>query len=259
MASVLVSKRDSVYTLTLNRPERLNALDLPTIAEFRKICEELHAKSPRAVIVTGAGRGFCAGADLIAIPAEGTSIGERIASQMASHFNPAVLAFRGLPCPTIAAVNGVAAGGGASLALLADICVASRSATFVQVFGPRLGLVPDLGATWTLPRLVGRARATALALLGDKLDASTAVEWGLIWKAVPDDTLMAEVNAIADRLAAGPTAAFREITMALEVSLDNTLEQQLELERNAQQRRGNDPNFVEGVAAFKAKREPKFS
>ena len=249
---------EDVVTITLNRPQRLNALTLTMVRELRAVFEQLTRTKPRALILTGAGRAFCAGADLVDNELSGAQAGERIAASMAADYNPMVQAFRAIPCPSIAAVNGVAAGGGASLALLADLVVAARSATFIQVFGPQLGLVPDLGATWLLPRLVGQARARGLALLGDRLDAQTAAEWGLIWRAVDDAELVSVALALATRLADGPTSAFREIREALDVSLGHSLQQQLAHELEAQRRLGNQPQLEEAVRAFREKRKPRF-
>jgi len=249
---------EPVVRLTLDRPQRLNALSLQLVDELRAAFQALQGASPRAVILTGAGRAFCAGADLLDAQFEGPGLGDRIAALMQERYHPMIEALVALPCPLIAAVNGVAAGGGASLALLADLVVAARSATFVQVFTPQLGLVPDLGSTWSLPRLVGRARARGLAMLGDRLDAATAEAWGLIWKAVDDDRLEATVSELAARLAAGPTSAFRELKLALDGSLEHPLREQLEVERQAQRRLGDQPHLEEAVRAFREKRPPRF-
>jgi 2-(1,2-epoxy-1,2-dihydrophenyl)acetyl-CoA isomerase len=160
--------------------------------------------------------------------------------------------------PIIAAVNGTTAGGGVGLALVADICIAARSATFISVFGPRLGLIPDLGVTWHLPRLIGRARALGMALTGDRLPAETAAEWGLIWKCVDDAALMGEAMAMANKLAKGPVNAFGEIRKALDAAGHNTYDEQLEYERLTQGQLGDHPNFTEGVKSFLTKKEPNF-
>lgn len=249
-----------VMTVRMNRPDRLNALDRVMVAELHQVFAEAAAAPPRALVLTGAGRGFCAGADLLDWPFDASADrGRAVAESMQQHFNPMVAAYYDLACPKIAAVNGVAAGGGANLALLADIVVAGHSASFVQVFGPRLGLAPDLGGTWLLPRLVGRARALGLALLGDKLDARAAAEWGLIWRAVPDAELMTVVSALAEQLAKGPRQAFAAITKAIDGGLDRDLPAQLDVERELQGRLAGHPDFGEAVAAFAAKREPRFS
>jgi 2-(1,2-epoxy-1,2-dihydrophenyl)acetyl-CoA isomerase len=174
-------------------------------------------------------------------------------------FNPLVRDLVRFPKPVVVAVNGVTAGGGVGLALCGDIVLAAKSAYFAQVFGPRLGLVPDMGCTWFLPQLLGRARARALALLGDRLPAEKAAEWGLIWAAVEDAKLLDEAGAVAQRLAQGPTRAFARIKEVLEAAPFNTLEEQLELERRVQGELGDAGDFAEGVRAFLEKREPKFS
>jgi 2-(1,2-epoxy-1,2-dihydrophenyl)acetyl-CoA isomerase len=173
-------------------------------------------------------------------------------------YNPLVRDLTGFPKPVIVAVNGVAAGGGVGLAFSGDIVLAAKSAYFVQVFGPKLGLVPDMGCTWLLPQLLGRARSRALALLGDRLPADKAAEWGLIWAAVADDQLLSEAHALAQRLAKGPTNAFREIKRVLDAAALNTLDEQLELERRVQHTLGDTEDFREGVTAFLTKREPQF-
>lgn len=247
-----------VATLTLSRPDRLNALSPRMVEELLLALEAVRRAGPRVLVLTGAGRAFCAGADLVDQRFDLERPGEHIGAMMKERYNPMVEALATLPCPTIAAVNGVAAGGGASLALLADLVVAARSATFVQVFGPQLGLVPDLGSTWTVPRLVGRARALGLMLLGDRLDAATAAQWGLIWAMVEDDQLQPTVAALAARLAAGPTPALAEIRRLVDASPGHALAEQLELEREVQVRLGDRPELQEGVRAFREKRRPRF-
>jgi 2-(1,2-epoxy-1,2-dihydrophenyl)acetyl-CoA isomerase len=260
--NILVEAVGHVATLTLNRPQSLNSLNKALIDDIRVALRALaNDDDVKALIVTGAGRGFCAGADLASSEfADGVqrSVGEGISHSMEIGYNPLVRDLAGFPKPVIAAVNGVAAGGGVGLALASDIVVAAKSATFVQVFGPRLGLVPDMGCTWFFPHLLGRARARALALLGDRLPAEKAAEWGLIWAAVADDQLMSEAQALAARLAKGPTNAFSSIKHALDAACTNTLDEQLELERRLQRRLGDTDDFREGVTAFLAKREPQF-
>lgn len=258
--TILVETRDDgVVTVTMNRPDRLNALNQQMVEDLRAAFEGLAKAPPRVMILTGAGRGFCAGADLLASTFDGPGAkGEVVAQRMLDHFNPMTAALYAVPCPKIAAVNGVAAGGGASLALLCDLVVAAKSASFIQVFGPKLGLVPDLGGTWVLPRLAGRARARGMALLGDKIDAETAVDWGMIWQAVDDDQLGAAVGALADRLKSGPTQAFHRIGVELDAALDNDLPTQLERERQAQRQLASSPDFTEALQAFAEKRPPRF-
>jgi len=260
--NILVETAGGIATLTLNRPTSLNSLNKGLIDDIRTALRTLrHDTNARVLIVTGAGRGFCAGADLAnAGFNDGVqrSVGEGISHSMEIGYNPLIRDLTGFPKPVIVAVNGVAAGGGVGLALGGDIVVAAKSAYFVQVFGPKLGLVPDVGCTWFVPHLLGRARARALALLGDRLSAEKAAEWGLIWAAVDDANLMAEARAIAERLAKGPTLAFGEIKRVLDAATENTLDQQIELERRTQQKLGDTEDFREGVAAFLTKREPQF-
>ncbi len=252
---------DGTAVLTLNRPEVLNSINQELIAELRAaIAEVARDDGVRALVLTGAGRAFCAGADLAADPGlePGMSIGELLRRSMDRGFNPLVRELTALAKPVVAAVNGIAAGGGVGLALAADITIAARSAEFVQVFGPRLGLVPDMGCTYFLPHLVGRARARGLALLGDRLPAQTAEEWGLIWKCVDDAALMGEAQLIARSLAEGPTQCFGYIKRALDAALRNTLSDQLDIEREYQRILGDTEDFREGVFAFLGKRKPEF-
>ncbi|MGE3249749.1 MAG: enoyl-CoA hydratase-related protein [Hyphomonadaceae bacterium] len=260
--AVLVSTSDSVATLTLNRPDALNALNRDLIEGLRAaLADARRDEAVRAVLITGAGRGFCAGADLaspIAPPREGASRGDMIAASMETHFNPLTLDVAHFPKPTIAAVNGVAAGGGVGLALSCDMVLAAKSANFIQVFTPKLGLVPDMGCTWHLPRLVGRARARGLALLGDRLGAEEAERWGLIWKAVDDAALLSEANALAARLASGPGLGQKRTKELLDASLDNDFAAQIELERTTQGELGDTEDALEGVMAFLQKRPTAF-
>jgi 2-(1,2-epoxy-1,2-dihydrophenyl)acetyl-CoA isomerase len=260
--NILIETADGVATLTLNRPSALNSLNKGLIDDIRNALRAL-AKDDgvKALIVTGAGRGFCAGADLANAGFQDSvqrSVGEGISHSMEIGFNPLVRDLSGFPKPVVAAVNGVAAGGGVGLALCADIVLAAKSSYFVQVFGPRLGLVPDMGCTWFFPHLLGRARSRALAMLGDRLPADKAAEWGLIWAAVDDAKLMDEARALAQRLAKGPTIAFGKIKLVLDAASENTLDQQLELERRLQLGLGDTEDFREGVTSFLTKREPQF-
>ncbi len=259
--TILLSIEDGIARLTFNRPDTLNAWNPQMIEDTRNALNYLmNEPKARALIITGAGRGFSAGADLAArveVP-EGLSRGGTVAHSMDVGFNPLIRDFYNFTKPIIAAVNGIAAGGGVGIALAADIVVAGRSASFVQVFGPRLGLVPDVGCTYFLPRLVGRARARGLAMLGDKLPAEKAAEWGLIWECVDDDALEGTVTEIAQRLAKGPTQAFGFIKKVLDASERNSLSDQVTLERDYQKQLGDSDDFAEGVSAFLEKREPKF-
>jgi 2-(1,2-epoxy-1,2-dihydrophenyl)acetyl-CoA isomerase len=260
-APILQSFSGNVLTITLNRPSALNSLNRALMEHFRDALAVAAADaSVRALIITGAGRGFCAGADLVEqTDKPPVSRGQGISDGMTSHFNPLARDLAAFPKPTVAAVNGVAAGGGVGLALACDIVLAARSATFIQVFAPQLGLVPDMGCSWHLPRLVGAARARALALLGDKLPAEKAAEWGLIWQAVDDADLIAQATALAEKLAAGPTLGLVRTREVLASAFDNDLAAQLDLERRTQFELGNTEDFAEGVRAFVQKRRPKFA
>lgn len=261
-SNILLQTEDGIATLTLNRPDNLNSLNMAIMDEIRAALRAL-AKDDgvKVLIVTGAGRGFCAGADLTSMgggDTGGRSIGEGVAHSMEIGYNPLVRDLSGFPKPVIVAVNGVAAGGGVGLALCGDIVLAARSAYFVQVFVPRLGLVPDMGCTWFFPQLLGRARSRALAMLGDRLPAEKAADWGLIWSCVDDDKLQAEARALAQRLAKGPQRAYRELKRVLDEAPLNTLDEQLENERRTQRVLGDTEDFREGVVAFLTKREPQF-
>lgn len=252
---------DGTTVLTLDRPAVLNSINQQMIDELRAaISEVARDDGAHVLILTGAGRAFCAGADLGADVDRdpGMSIGEGVYRSMDRRFNPLMRELTALPKPVIAAVNGVAAGGGVALALAADIVVAARSAEFIQVFGPQLGLVPDLGCTYFLVRLLGRARARSLALLGERLTAQKAEEWGLIWKCVDDGVVMDEAQTVARRLAAGPRQCFGYIKRALDAAELNTLSDQLDLERDCQRILGDTEDFIEGVVAFLGKRKPQF-
>jgi 2-(1,2-epoxy-1,2-dihydrophenyl)acetyl-CoA isomerase len=260
--TLLFETRDSIAQVTLNRPDRLNALNMGLIADLRAAAAAIDADPDiRAVVLGAAGRGFCSGADLMGNNFSGAeeSLGASIGVDLRDHFNPMVNAWYQLRVPVVVAVNGVAAGAGVSLALLGDIVIAARSATFLQLFAPKLGLMPDLGSTFHLPRLVGTARAKGLALLGDALSAADAASWGLIWACVEDGALAAEAELIARRLAAGPTQAFRRIKSIFNMELPRTLSEQLALEADAQAELGDTRDFAEGVQAFRAKRAPKFT
>ena len=260
--NILLESANGVATLTLNRPAALNSLNKALIDDIRAALRALgRDEAVKVLLITGAGRGFCAGADLAGggfDTSGGRSPGEGISHSMEIGFNPLVRDLAGFPKPVVVAVNGVAAGGGVGLALCGDIVVAAEAAYFVQVFGPRLGLVPDMGCTWFFPQLLGRARSRALAMLGDRLSAKQAAEWGLIWASTPDTQLMAEAHKVAARLVSGPALAFREIKRVLDAAPFNTLDEQLELERQVQRKLGDTEDFREGVTAFLGKREPQF-
>lgn len=259
--TIKLSVADGIARLTFNRPEVLNAWNRAMIEDTRAALALLvDDLAVRVLIMTGEGRGFSAGADLAAGfgGPKGMSTGDAVAYSMDTGFNPLAMDIANFPRPVIAAVNGICAGGGVGVALSADIVVAARSAYFVQVFGPKLGIVPDVGSTYHVPRLVGKARARGLALLGDKLPAETAEEWGMIWKCVDDEALAAEVDGLAERLAEGPTKAFGYIKKILDASEKHSLSEQLALERDYQNNLANSEDFAEGVTAFLQKRKPQF-
>jgi 2-(1,2-epoxy-1,2-dihydrophenyl)acetyl-CoA isomerase len=262
-ATLLFERRERVALVTLNRPDRLNALNLQLIEDLRAAAAAIEADPTiRSVLLTGAGRAFCSGADLMRddfLQASERTPGENIGIRLREHFNPMVGAWYDLSVPVVVAVNGVAAGAGMSLALIGDIVLAGRSATFLQLFAPKVGLIPDLGSTFYLPRLVGTARAKGLTLLGDALSAEDAVRWGLIWGCTADETLLQEADALAGRFASGPTQAFRRIKKIFNKQPLPTLIEQLELEAIAQSELGDTQDFAEGVLAFRAKRMPHFS
>jgi 2-(1,2-epoxy-1,2-dihydrophenyl)acetyl-CoA isomerase len=257
--TILFDISDAVACITLNRPEKLNAFTAHMHEELHGALDQVRAsEAVRALLITGSGRGFCAGQDLSErVMSEGARDFD-VGSTLEKHYNPLVLGLHALGMPVICAVNGVAAGAGCNFALAADIVIAARSASFIEVFS-RIGLIPDAGGTYVLPRLVGAARAMALSLLAEPLSAEQAVNWGLIWKCVDDDKLMGDARELAQRLASGPTRAYGLIKQALDASPSNTLEQQLTLEAKLQREAGRSADFKEGVQAFLAKRGPKYT
>ncbi len=247
-----------IAVLTLNRPDRLNSFTQAMHREVRAALDQVQAdKTVRVLLLTGAGRGFCAGQDLndraVAPGAPGVDLGESVEK----YYAPLVMTLRTLPMPVICAVNGVAAGAGANLALACDIVLAAKSASFIEAFS-KLGLIPDTGGTWALPRLIGPARAMGLAMLGERLPAEKAEAWGLIWRCVPDDALMIEAMAMAEHFAAAPTKGLAYTKKAMLASSTNTLEQQLALEASMMRELGYSHDYREGVAAFIDKRQPQF-
>ena len=255
---ILVDQRAGYRVITFNRPDRLNAFNEAMHQALRLALAEAEAdESCRALLITGQGRGFCAGQDLndrLAKPGETVVLG---ATQEA-HYNPLVRKLRSLPFPVVAAVNGVAAGAGCNIALACNIVLAARSASFVQAFA-RIGLVPDSGGTWILPRLIGDARARPLALLAEQLTAQKAEDWGLIWKCVDDAALASEAQKLCEHFAAAPTQGLALIKRALNASADNSLDAQLDLERDLQRAASLTPDYAEGVRAFMEKRKPNFT
>ena len=261
MSSVLFDSEAGIATLTLNLPSKLNPIALELQRELGEALARVRADSAvRAVVLTGAGKAFCVGADLSAMrePADGQSLGDQTAEWMQAISNPLIEQLRTLPVPTVCAVNGPAAGAGVGLALACDIVVAARSAYFYLPFLPKLGIVPDLGCTWFVPRRVGPARAMGMALLDERLAADTAAQWGLIWSAVDDALLQHEALRIAERLSRLPAHAVEEARRAFEAAERHTLPEQLHYESERQRELLGRPSFAEGVAAFLQKRAPVF-
>ena len=257
-SSILSEARAGYHVITLNRPERLNAFNDAMHEALRDAIAQAEAdESCRALLITGAGRGFCAGQDLsdrLLKPGEKPLPRK----SLEIYYNPLVRKLRALPFPVIAAVNGVAAGAGCNIALACDIVLAARSANFTQSFA-RIGLIPDSGGTWLLPRLVGEARARALALLAEPLPAEKAEQWGLVWKCVDDAALAGEARKLCEHFAAAPTQGLALIKRALDASAGNSFDAQLDLERDLQREANMTPDYAEGVRAFMEKRKPNFS
>jgi 2-(1,2-epoxy-1,2-dihydrophenyl)acetyl-CoA isomerase len=250
---------DGIARITLHRPERLNSFTTQMHGELRDaLARVANDDGTRVLLLTGAGRGFCAGQDLTDRAVAPGDAPVDLGASIDDNYRPLVLALRSLALPVVCAVNGVAAGAGANVALACDLVVACRSASFIQAFC-RIGLVPDSGGTYFLPRLVGTARAMGLALLGDKLTAAEAEQWGLIWKCVDDEQLAPTVDTLLQHLAQAPTGGLAAIKRALHASGDNSLEQQLALERDVQRTLGQSADYGEGVAAFLEKRPPRFT
>ena len=270
--TIVFTVENNLAVLTMNRPESLNAVNSQLIKEMRDAVKRVNDNPElRALVITGAGRGFCSGADLKGSSKRardapgnssemdaGVSVSETFKNYLIHYVNPLVTDIRELSKPVVAAVNGVAAGAGVGIALSADIVIAARSARFIQVFGPQLGLVPDMGCTWFLPRLIGQARALGLMLLGYRLPAETAEEWGLIWKCVDDKALMEEAMQIGRTLADGPTFAFGLTKKAVLSSDRNTLKEQLDVEAEYQGLCVATEDNREGVKAFLFKQTPQF-
>lgn len=256
---ILSTVDQGVMTLTLNRPQRLNSFNDEM---HRQLADALYQAerddSIRCLLLTGAGRGFCAGQDLGDRQVDPHGNAPDLGQSVEQFYNPLVRRLAALPKPVIAAVNGVAAGAGATLAFGCDIVIATRSAQFVMAFS-KLGLVPDCGGSWYLPRLAGRARALGLTLLGDKLSAEQAQAWGLIWQVVDDADLSDTSLQLARHLASQPTFGLGLIKLALNASESNTLDEQLDLERDYQRLAGRSADYREGVSAFMAKRPPQFT
>ncbi|MGJ7525923.1 enoyl-CoA hydratase-related protein [Variovorax sp. GB1P17] len=258
---ILYELADGIATLTLNLPAKLNPIAHGLQVELKETLERIRDdRAVRAVILTGAGKAFCVGADLSAMsPSEaGKSLGTQAAENMQALSNPLIETLRTLPIPVVAAVNGPAAGAGVGIALAADVTIAARSAYFYLPFLPKLGIVPDLGCTWAIPRRAGRARAMGMALLDERVGAGRAVQWGLIWACVDDEQLLEEARRIALRLASLPAHAVVEAREAFEASERHTLKEQLHYESERQRELIDRPSFREGVSAFMQKRPPVF-
>lgn len=253
--TILTERHGNVLVVTLNRPDRLNAASLAMAGEVTAALQDLGGS--RAVVLTGAGRAFCSGADLQSRDRDG-ALGDASRVALTDHYNPMMLAIADLPVPVVTAVNGPAAGIGCSIALAGDFAVAARSAYFLQAF-VNIGLVPDGGASWMLPRLIGKARATQMMMLGEKIDAARAEDWGLIYACVDDAALLATAMDLAHRLAAGPTLALGVMRANLKAALDSDYATALAREADGQRTAGNSADAVEGATAFLQKRKPAFS
>lgn len=256
--AILLDIASGVARITLNRPDKLNSFTGEMHAELKQAMQAILADSSvRVLMITGAGRGFCAGQDL-----SERMMGDKetadVASALEKNYNPLLKQLRALPYPVVCAVNGVAAGAGCNLVLACDIVIAARSASFIQIFS-KIGLIPDAGGTYTLPRLVGTARAMAAAMLAEKVSAEQAEQWGMIWKCVDDDKLAGEADALARQLAGQATRTLGLTKRAIYASSNNTFEQQLDLECDLQREAAKSEDFREGVTAFKDKRPAKFT
>jgi 2-(1,2-epoxy-1,2-dihydrophenyl)acetyl-CoA isomerase len=256
--TILFTVSDHLASLTLNRPDRLNSFTAEMHEEVTAALSLAESAGARCLLLTGAGRGFCAGQDLtdpaVAPAGEAPDLGHAVDT----YYNPLVRRLSSLPMPVIAAVNGVAAGAGANIALACDLVIAGRSAKFIQSFAA-IGLLPDTGGTWVLPRLVGMQRAMGLALTGEPLAAEQAADWGMIWKCVDDDALQATAGELAARLANGPTKGLVETKKRIRAAMVNSLDAELDAERDGMRILGASADFAEGVAAFTEKRKAVFS
>ena len=261
--NLIFKNEQGLATITLNRPAQLNALNTDLLDELYEVITSVATDHQvKAVLITGAGKGFCAGADISEAPQQSAEFraqqGERSYNAMIRRYNPIIQTIHEMGKTVIAAVNGVTAGYGNSLALACDVVFAADSASFIQVFVPNLGIVPDGGSTWFLPRMITPARAMGMFLSGDKIKAKQAEDWGMIWKCVPDEQLMNEALLLAQRLTSGPTLGIRSLKTAMNQSSKNSLQRQLQLEATLQKVCCGSIDFVEGCEAFAEKRKPIF-
>lgn len=256
--NIIFAIADGVARLTLNRPDRLNSFTVVMHGEVSEALSRIEADSSvRTLLLTGAGRGFCAGQDLSDRAVDPGSAPVDLGESVDRYYNPLIRRLVALPMPVVCAVNGVAAGAGANIALACDIVIAAKSAKFIQSFA-KIGLVPDSGGSWVLPRLVGQARALGMALTAGPIKAETAAEWGLIWKVVDDDVLATTADALVQQFAVAPTAGLAATKKLIRESWLNSLDGELELQRDEMRRLGGTHDYQEGVSAFLAKREPAF-
>lgn len=257
--TILYDNSDGIARLTFNRPDRLNSFTAQMHEEVQDALARVEIPgAARTLVLTGAGRGFCAGQDLSdrAVSPAGAAVD--LGASVETYYNPLIRRLAALPMPVICGVNGVAAGAGANIALGCDIVIAAKSAKFIQSFA-NIGLIPDSGGTWILPRLIGLARAMGLALTGEPLSAERAAEWGLIWKCVEDDSFSDELESLARKFADGPTKGLAETKKRLRAAMLNSLDSELDAERDAMRMLGYSADYSEGVAAFTAKRKPIFT
>lgn len=255
--TILTKDHGNWVEITLNRPDRLNAFNDKMHFALRRAIEKARDDGARAILLTGSGRGFCAGQDLGERDPSKADGPPDLGNSVRTFYAPLVRLIRSLNFPVICAVNGVAAGAGANLALACDLVLAAKSAKFIQSFA-KIGLIPDTGGSWHLPHLLGEARAKGLALTGDPLPAQQAEDWGLIWKALPDDELMSEARALAAKMATGPTLGLGLTKQTIQIAANKTLSDQLELEADAMRTCGESADYAEGVSAFLEKRTPVF-
>lgn len=253
--TITVDVSDKIATITLNRPERMNACSLDMAGEINDALSSMDGA--RALIITGAGRGFCSGADLQARGQSSIAGGEGSYIALTRHYNPLMINLARLNMPIITAVNGAAAGVGCSIGLCGDFVISGKSGYFLQAF-VNIGLVPDGGASWMLPRMIGKARATEMMMLGEKISAEKALDWGMIYKVVEDDQLLAEARALATRLANGPTVSYAVMRKNILVAMENSFAEQLLAEAEGQRIAGNSADAAEGGLAFVEKRKPNF-